>query len=51
MKQKVVSLSTIEEEYHGAIDDGIKVVWISHLFRELCIPINALVVIPPDNKS
>ena len=43
-KQKVVSLSTTEAEYRGAVNDGTEAVWIRQLLEELGFPVDASTV-------
>ena len=47
----VVSLSTTESEYRGAINVGIEVVWIGQLLEEVVFPIETLAVIHCDDHS
>ena len=50
-KQKVVSVSTTKDEYHGTANVGTKAVWIHHLLEELGFPIQASTLIYYDNHS
>ena len=50
-KQKVVSLSTTEVEYHGFFNAGTKEVWIRQLLDEIGFPIQTSNFIYCDNQG
>jgi hypothetical protein len=50
-KHKVVYLSTMEAEYHGAVNVGTKALWILQLLGEIRFPIKASTVNHCDNQS
>jgi hypothetical protein len=50
-KQKVVSLSTTEEEYCGIFHAGTEAVWIHQLLGELGFPVQTSTTIYCDNQS
>ena len=47
----VVSLSTKEVEYRGAINEGMEVVWILHLLDEHGFPVQAYTIIYYNNQG